>query len=189
MVTVYNVPVKSDYTSVCTWRGLEFPPFSLLVSFPPSVALSIKNSQPDGECPYGRPLWAQFSWLHADFSGRNTESNSTRLRRKPATSFKLSTIYGVFVDIKPGAGFLFCCGQWASTRLRRGPFHMAAAGAGLPGGTPFFQHPSQWLWAHSQSPASWCPGRDACHSLWKEAYSFRLSLYLQEFGPSASNSY
>lgn len=43
--------------------------------------------------------------------------------------------------------------------------------------------------AHSQSPVSWCPGLPATHWGKERASSFRLSLYLQEFGPSASNSH
>lgn len=110
-------PLRSVLTSPSPW----------LVSFPPSVALSVTNSQ------HGSGTWKpggfEERWTHAgpgrlaactDFSARKPGLRGARLKSKPPSSFKRSNIFSIFVDImnpKPSAGFLFCCGQEHQTRM------------------------------------------------------------------------
>lgn len=98
-----------------------------LVTFPPSVALCVKNSQPGSE------IWESLGfWEHMDSRGPRLPGRlhrllgekawlrGARLTSKHPISFKCSKVFSVFVDImnpRPSAGFLFCCRREHQARM------------------------------------------------------------------------
>lgn len=122
MITVYAMPVKSDYTSVCTWRGFEFPTFLLTDKFPSFSCFAYKEfttrSEVWDQSLQGRTSMGPHLLAPRWFLQRNTEPERIRLMCKPPASFELLNVFGVFVDIKnpqPRSSFLFCSRRWAST--------------------------------------------------------------------------